>query len=53
MCQKKYGGMGQNHQCVGMVLETIARYGCASTALVYTMHLLPLSALLFRAAGNA
>ena len=49
---KKYGGMGQNHQCVVMVLETIARYGCASTALVYTMHLLALSALLFRAAGN-
>ncbi len=49
---KKYGGMGQNHQCVCMVLETIARYGCASTSLVYTMHLLALSALLFRAAGN-
>ena len=48
----KYGGMGQNHVCVAMVLETIARYGCASTALVYTMHLLAVSALLLRAGGN-
>ena len=46
---KKYGGMGQNHVCVAMVLETIARYGCASTALVYTMHLPAVSALLLRA----
>lgn len=50
---KKYGGMGQNHVCVAMVLETIGRYGCSSTALVYSMHLLATSALLFRAAGNA
>ena len=50
---EKYGGMGQNHVCVTMVLETIARYGCASTALVYTMHLLAVSALLLRAGGNA
>ena len=49
---RKYGGMGQNHVCVAMVLETIARYGCASTALVYTMHLLAVSALLLRAGGN-
>jgi alkylation response protein AidB-like acyl-CoA dehydrogenase len=50
---KKYGGLGQNHVCVTMVLETIARYGCSSTALVYSMHLLATSALLFRAGGNA
>jgi alkylation response protein AidB-like acyl-CoA dehydrogenase len=49
---KKYGGLGQNHVCVAMVLETIGRYGCSSTALVYTMHLLSVSALLFRAEGN-
>jgi alkylation response protein AidB-like acyl-CoA dehydrogenase len=49
---KKYGGMGQNHTCVAMVLETIGRYGCPSTALVYSMHLLACSALLFRAGGN-
>jgi alkylation response protein AidB-like acyl-CoA dehydrogenase len=34
---KKYGGMGENHVCVAMVLETIGRYGCPSTALVFTM----------------
>lgn len=49
---KKYGGLGENHVCVAMVLETIGRYGCPSTALVYTMHLLSVSALLFRAEGN-
>lgn len=49
---KEYGGLGQNHLCVAMVLETIGRYGCSSTALVYSMHLLATSALLFRAKGN-
>ena len=49
---KKYGGMGQNHTCCAMVLETIGRYGCSSTTLVYTMHLLAVTALLFRAEGN-
>jgi alkylation response protein AidB-like acyl-CoA dehydrogenase len=49
---KEYGGLGQNHVCVTMVLETIARYGCSSTALVYSMHLLATAALLFRAKGN-
>jgi len=49
---KKYGGMGENHVCVAMVLETIGRHGCGSTALVYTMHLLATSALLLRAEGN-
>lgn len=49
---KKYGGMGQNHVALAMVLETIGRYGCSSTCLVYTMHLLATGALLFRAKGN-
>ena len=31
--------MGENHVCAAMVVETIARYGCASTAMCYTMHL--------------
>ncbi len=49
---KKYGGLGQNHVALAMVLETIGRYGCPSTCLVYTMHLLATGALLLRAKGN-
>ncbi|MGH6643903.1 MAG: acyl-CoA dehydrogenase family protein, partial [Bradyrhizobium sp.] len=36
---KALGGMGENHTCAAMVVETIARYGCPSTAMCYTMHL--------------
>ena len=32
---KALGGLGQNHVCAAMVTETIARYGCASTAMAY------------------
>ena len=32
---KEFGGLGQNHVCATMVVETIARYGCPSTAMVY------------------
>ena len=32
---KELGGQGQNHVCAAMVVETIARYGCPSTAMVY------------------
>lgn len=42
------GGLGENHVCCSMVVETLARYGCPSTAMVYTMHLGALSTLLFR-----
>lgn len=35
---KELGGMGESHVCAAMVVETIARYGCASTAMCYTMH---------------
>lgn len=35
-----------------MVVETIARYGCASTAMCYTMHLGATAAVLLRAEGN-
>ena len=31
---KEFGGMDQNHVCMAMVVETIARYGCPSTAMV-------------------
>ena len=32
---KALGGLGQNHVCAAVVTETIARYGCASTAMAY------------------
>ncbi|WNZ24082.1 acyl-CoA/acyl-ACP dehydrogenase [Leptolyngbya sp. NK1-12] len=46
---KEWGGLGENHVCAAMVVETIARYGCPSTAMCYTMHLGAVAALLFRA----
>lgn len=33
---KEFGGLGENHVCSIMVCETIARYGCPSTAMVYS-----------------
>jgi alkylation response protein AidB-like acyl-CoA dehydrogenase len=36
---EEYGGLGQNHVAYSMVCETIARYGCASTAMCYVMHI--------------
>jgi alkylation response protein AidB-like acyl-CoA dehydrogenase len=35
---KELGGMGENHVCMAMVVETVARYGCPSTAMCLTMH---------------
>ncbi len=49
---KEWGGLGENHTCAAMVVETIARYGCASTAMCYTMHLCATAAALFRAHDN-
>jgi len=50
---KSLGGMGQNHVCAAMVVETIARYGCPSTAMCYTMHVGALAAALLRHHDNA
>ena len=36
---EEYGGLGENHVAFSMVCETIARYGCASTAMCYVMHM--------------
>lgn len=47
-----WGGLGENHVAAAMVAETIARYGCPSTAMCYTMHLGAVAAALFRARGN-
>lgn len=45
---KELGGMGQNHVTSAMVVETIARYGCPSTAMCYTMHQGAVAAALLR-----
>ena len=47
------GGLGQNHVCAAMVVETIARYGCPSTAMCYTMHLGAVAAALLRHHDNS
>ncbi|XP_037072580.1 probable acyl-CoA dehydrogenase fadE25 [Pollicipes pollicipes] len=49
---KELGGLGENHVCTAMVVETLARYGCPSTAMVYTMHVAAVSTLLFRYHNN-
>lgn len=49
---QKWGGLGENHSCAAMVVETIARYGCPSTAMCYTMHLGAVAGALFRAHDN-
>jgi alkylation response protein AidB-like acyl-CoA dehydrogenase len=45
---KELGGMGENHVAAAMTVETIARYGCPSTAMCYTMHLGAVAAAAFR-----
>jgi alkylation response protein AidB-like acyl-CoA dehydrogenase len=52
MVPKELGGLGQNHVCAAMVVETIARYGCPSTAMCYTMHLGAVAAALLRHHNN-
>ncbi|WP_373503602.1 acyl-CoA dehydrogenase family protein [Aestuariivirga sp.] len=49
---RKYGCRGENTVGTLMVAETIARYGCPSTALIYMMHMVALAGLVFRAKGN-
>lgn len=49
---KELGGMGENHVAAAMVVETIARYGCASTAMCYTMHLGAVAAACLRHHNN-
>jgi len=46
---KEYGGLGQDHVAYSMVCETIARYGCASTAMCYVMHTGAVNAIMLRA----
>jgi alkylation response protein AidB-like acyl-CoA dehydrogenase len=49
---KKYGCRGENHVGILMATETIARYGCPSTALILMMHMVSVAALAYRAHGN-
>ena len=46
------GGMGENHVATSMVVETIARYGCPSTAMCYVMHTAAVAAAMLRHQGN-
>src|SRR6185437_13157145 len=45
---EEYGGLGQDHVGFVMTCETIARYGCASTAMCYVMHIGAVSTLMLR-----
>src|SRR6476659_2724440 len=45
---EEYGGLGENHVAFAMTCETIARYGCASTALCYVKHTGAMQAIMLR-----
>jgi len=45
---EEYGGLGENHVAYAMACETIARYGCASTAMCYVMHIGAVNAIMLR-----
>ncbi len=45
---EEYGGLGENHVAFSMVCETLARYGCASTAMCYVMHIGAVSTIMLR-----
>jgi alkylation response protein AidB-like acyl-CoA dehydrogenase len=45
---EEYGGLGEDHVAYTMVCETIARYGCASTAMCYVMHIGAVNTLMLR-----
>ena len=45
---EEYGGLGENHVAYSMTCETIARYGCASTAMCYVMHIGAVNTIMFR-----
>jgi alkylation response protein AidB-like acyl-CoA dehydrogenase len=49
---QEWGGLGENHACAAMVVETIARYGCPSTAMCYTMHIGAVAAAMLRCHDN-
>jgi len=46
---KEWGGLGQNHVMYNVVTETLARYGDASCAMCYVMHIGAVEAIKLRA----
>src|ERR671939_2100991 len=46
---KEWGGLGQNHRTYALVTETLARFGDASAAMCYVMHIGAVEALKLRA----
>ena len=44
----EYGGLGEDHVGFSMTCETIARYGCASTAMCYVMHMAAVNTIMLR-----
>src|ERR671939_1174528 len=49
MLPREWGGLGQNHAMYALVTETLARYGDASCAMCYVMHIGAVEALKLRA----
>jgi len=45
---EEHGGLGQDHVGFAMTCETIARYGCASTAMCYVMHVGAVNTIMLR-----
>jgi alkylation response protein AidB-like acyl-CoA dehydrogenase len=45
---EEWGGLGESHVAYAMAAETIARYGCASTAMCWIMHMGAVAALMLR-----
>ena len=45
---EEYGGLGENHIAFTMACETLARYGCASTAMCYVMHIGAVATIMLR-----
>ncbi len=44
----EYGGLGGDHLTFAVACETIARYGCASTAMCFVMHTAAVQAIMLR-----
>ena len=45
---EEYGGLGENRITLAMVCETLSRYGCASTAMCYVMHIGAVATIMLR-----
>ncbi len=45
---EEYGGLGGDHRTFAMACETIARYGCASTAMCFVMHTTAVQTIMLR-----